>query len=159
MRNIVGRSIALTCVLALVAGPLQGAGAVNTTGTWKLNVGKSDYGKRPKPKEVTVTIEHKEPSLKYTVTGTDGEGKPISIQFSGAIDGKEYPLTGSQYVAKISVKRINDRTTESIGKSADGKVVENVTVTVSADGKTLTRTAKITSPEGSFTTKGVYEKQ
>ena len=159
MRNISGRSVGLMCVLALLVGPLQGAGAVNTTGTWKLNVEKSDYGKRPKPKEVTVTIEHKEPSLKYTVTGTDGEGKPLNIQFSGAIDGKEYPLIGSPNVAKVSVKRINDRTTEAVGKSGDGKVVENVTVAVSADGKTFTRTAKITSPEGSFTMKGVYEKQ
>jgi hypothetical protein len=158
MRNIVGRSVVLTCVLALVAGPLEAA-AVNTTGTWKLNVEKSDYGKRPKPKEATVTVEHKEPSLKYTVTGTDGEGKPMNIQFSGAIDGKEYPLIGSANVAKVSVKRINDTTTESIGRSADGKVVENVTVTVSADGKTLTRTAKVTRPDGSFTTKGIYEKQ
>ena len=159
MKNIVGRSVALTCVLALAAGPLQGAGAVNTTGTWKLNVAKSDYGKRPKPKEATVTIEHKERSLKYTVTGTDGEGKPLNIQFTGAIDGKEYPLIGSPIVANISVKRINDRTTESVGRSADGKVVENATVTVSADGKTFTRTAKVTLPEGSFTIKGVYEKQ
>ena len=157
MKNIVGRWVALTCVLALVSGPLQGAGAVNLTGTWKLNVAKSDYGKRPKPKEAT--IEHKEPSLKYTVTGTDGEGKPLNIQFAGAIDGKEYPLIGSPIVANISVKRINDRTTESVGRSADGKVVENVTVTASADGKTFTRTGKLTLPEGSFTTKGVYEKQ
>ena len=89
MRNISVKSVVLTCVLALGATSLLGAGVVNTSGTWKLNVEKSDYGKRPKPKDITVKIEHKEPSLKYTVTGTDGEGKPLNIQFSGAIDGKD----------------------------------------------------------------------
>jgi len=123
-------------------------------------VEKSDYGKRPKPTSLTVNIDHKEPSLKYTVIGTDGQGKPINIQFAGAIDGNEYSLTGTpNNVATVSAKRINDTTTESVGKSADGKVVENVTVTVSPDGKTLTRTAKIQGPDGEFTMKGVYEKQ
>jgi len=39
------------------------------------------------------------------------------------------------------------------------KVIENVTVTVSPDGKTLTRIAKIQGRDGEFTMKGVYEKQ
>ena len=79
---------------------------------------------------------------------------------TGAIDGKEYPITGApNNVAKVSAKRINDTTTESVGKPSDGKVIENVTVTVSPDGKTLTRIAKIQGPDGEFTMKGVYEKQ
>jgi hypothetical protein len=160
MRNITGKSIVLTCVLALGAASLLGAGAVNTSGTWKLNAEKSDYGKRPKPKDVTVKIEHKEPSLKYTVTGTDGQGKPLNIQFSGAIDGKDYPITGApNNVAKVSAKRVNDTTTESVGKSADGKVVETVTLTISPDGKTFTRVAKVKGPDGEFTLKSVYDKQ
>ena len=160
MRKIPGKPIVLTCVLALSVASLLGAGVVNTSGTWKLNVEKSDYGKRPKPKDITVKIEHKEPSLKYTVTGIDGEGKPLNIQFSGATDGKDYPVIGAtNNVAKASAKRVNDTTTESVGKSADGKVIENVTVTVSPDGKTLTRVAKVKGPDGEFTLKSVYDKQ
>ena len=160
MRNITGKSIVLTFVLAFGAASLLGAGAVNTSGTWKLNLQKSDYGKHPKPKDITVEVEHKEPSLKYTVTGTDGEGKSLNIQFSGAIDGKDYPITGApNNVAKVSAKRVNDTTTESVGKSADGKVLENVTVTISRDGKTLTRVAKVNGPDGEFTIKSVYDKQ
>lgn len=160
MWNIPSKSSVLTCILALGAASLLGAGAVNTSGTWKLNVEKSDYGKRPKPKDIMVKVEHKEPSLKYTVTGTDGEGKPLNIQFSGAIDGKDYPITGApNNVAKTSTKRVNDTTTESVGKSADGKILENATVTVSRDGKTLTRVAKIKGPDGEVTIKAVYDKQ
>ena len=57
MRNIPRKFIVLTCVLALSAASLLGAGAVNTSGTWKMNIDKSDYGKRPKPKDITVTPE------------------------------------------------------------------------------------------------------
>jgi hypothetical protein len=73
---------------------------------------------------------------------------------TGAIDGREYPITGApNNVAKVSAKRINDATTESVGKPADGNVIENVTVTVSPDGKTLTRITKIQGPDGEFTMK------
>ena len=124
MRNIPVKSVVLTCVLALGATSLLGAGVVNTSGTWKLNVEKSDYGKRPKPKDITVKIEHKEPSLKYTVTGTDGEGKPLNIEFSGAIDGKDYPVIGAaNNVAKASAKRAMPRAkmsrSSTIGWKAD----------------------------------------
>jgi hypothetical protein len=50
-------------------------------------------------------------------------------------------------------------TTESVGKFADGKVIENLTVTVSPEGKTLTRVAKVKGPDGKFTLKSVYPKQ
>lgn len=51
---------------------------------------------------------------------------------AGIIPSPETPNN----VAKVSAKRTNDSTTESVGKSVDGKVLENVTVMISADGKT-----------------------
>ena len=45
----------------------------NFTGTWELNVGKSDLGGAPITKLV-VQIEHQDPALKYTAKGVaDGQ--------------------------------------------------------------------------------------
>jgi hypothetical protein len=72
----------------------------NISGTWKLSVEKSGYGNRPKPKSALLSIEHREPALKYSVIGFDTEGKPFRSAFAGAIDGKEYPTTGNRNVGK-----------------------------------------------------------
>jgi hypothetical protein len=78
---------------------------------------------------------------------------------TGATDGKEYPITGPpNNVAKVSAKRINDTTTESVGKPSDGKVIENVTVTVSQTARLLPESPR-SRPDGEFTMKDVYEKQ
>ena len=39
--------------------------AGDMSGTWVLNIGKSTWGKHPKPSNGTITIEHREPSFKY----------------------------------------------------------------------------------------------
>jgi len=57
---------------------------VNSARILKLNVEESE-----KPKNLTVNIDHKEPSLKHAVTGTERQGNPSNIQFLGAIDASE----------------------------------------------------------------------
>ena len=55
MNTIIGKHI-LGCFVSLLmlwASPLK-AKNLNTSGTWKLNAEKSDYGKLPKPKGVMV---------------------------------------------------------------------------------------------------------
>jgi hypothetical protein len=152
---VVGVAIA---VAVLWTKPAQ-AEVADISGTWKLNVEKSDFGKRPKPKSATLKLEHKEPSIKYTVTGTAGDGKPMKIDFSGTLDGKDYPVHGSPFAAKSNATRVNNSTTKGVSTSSDGKTVETYTVTISKDGKTLTRKATVKGPDGEFTTLAIYDKQ
>ena len=149
---------ALVTSVALWARPAS-AEVSNFSGTWKLNVEKSDSGKRPKPKDATLTIEHKDPSIKFSITGTAGNGKPMKIEFSGSVDGKEYPVVGSPYSSKLAITRVNDSRTKGVATSADGKTVETYTVTLSKNGKTLTRKGIVKGPDGEFKTLHIYEKQ
>src|SRR5258707_12832743 len=58
------------------------------SGTWKLNVSKSDFGPLPAPDTRTDTIEHKDPSLKAATSQDGAQGKQ---EYTLAIttDGKE----------------------------------------------------------------------
>jgi len=142
----------------LWVSPLN-AKILNTSGTWKLNAEKSDYGKESKPKGVMVKVVHKEPAFKYSVTGTNAEGQPINVEFDGAIDGKPHKETGPQGGTTVTYKRINDSIIEGTSTSADGKTTETFTLAVSKDGKVVTRKATVKGPEGEYKAVQVYEKQ
>jgi hypothetical protein len=74
-------------------------------------------------------------------------------------DWKDVPAAGSPTFDMVSRRRISPTTTEATYKKA-GKVVTVNTVVVSADGKTLTATAKGTDAQGrAVSNVQVYEKQ
>jgi len=81
-------------VVALVSGTSAQA-PKGLEGTWKLNVAKSKFSPGPAPKEMTLTIEAAGPGRKVSVTGVDGEGKPIAWGYTGNFDSKQNRLTGS----------------------------------------------------------------
>ena len=107
-------------------------------------------------KGAMVKIVHKEPALKYSLTGTDGEGRPMNLEFDGAIDGKPYKETGPQGGGTVTYNRINDSTLEGTSKWPDGKTTDTFTLTVSKDGKVFTRKLTIKGPEKAME---VWEKQ
>ena len=141
MRNaIVTLFTALTLFVAT-------AGADQLSGTWSMNAEKSMYSPGPPPKSLTVVIESDENNYKVDATGTDGDGKPIHVQYSAKFDGKDYPATGIANADAVSVKRIDAITVETLQKK-DGKVVMTVTTKVSADGKSRTSTWRGKNAEG-----------
>lgn len=130
----------------------------NISGIWKLSIEKSSYDNRPKPKSALLSIEHREPALKYSVTGFDTEGKPFRSAFAGAIDGKEYLATGNRNAGKERYRRIHASLVESVWTSSDGNTVETYTVAISKDGKQMTRKGTLKGPEGEFQTLEVYDR-
>jgi hypothetical protein len=76
-------------VSALILGGIAQA-ADNQAGTWKLNVAKSKYSPGPAPKDGTLTIESQADGLKFTIHGTDAEGKAVHFEMSPKYDGKDY---------------------------------------------------------------------
>jgi hypothetical protein len=147
MRNkrLVGFAIVtlLTALTLFVAT----AGADQLSGTWSMNAEKSMYSPGPAPKSLTVVIESDENNYKVDATGTDGDGKPIHVQYNAKFDGKDYPATGIANADTVSVKRIDANTVETMQKK-DGKVVMTVTTKVSADGKSRTSTWRGKNAEG-----------
>ena len=131
---------ALTLVVAAAA-------ADQLSGTWKMNAEKSKYSPGPAPKSLTVVVESDENNYKLEATGTDGDGKPLHVQYTAKFDGKDHPATGIADADSVSVRRIDANTVETLQKK-DGKVVMTITSTMSKDGKTRTSTWRGKNAEG-----------
>jgi hypothetical protein len=115
-------------------------------GTWKLNEAKSKIAPG-QPKNNTVVYEAAGDKVKVTVEGTDSDGKPTQNEWTGKFDGKDYPVTGDPTSDARSYKKVNDSTLE-------------LTVVVSADGKSRTLTTSGTDSQGKkFKSVAVYDKQ
>lgn len=67
----------------------------------------------------------------FTMTSPTGES------YAAKFDGTDYPATGTHYYNAVSLKKINANTIEETDKR-DGKVVDVSTMTVAANGKTMT---------------------
>jgi hypothetical protein len=147
----------LTLALCFVAGAVCFASDAQM-GTWKLNEAKSKVA-AGMPKNSTVVFEAAGESVKVTIDGTDTEGKPAHNEWTGKLDGKDYPVTGDPNSDARSYKQIDDHTLTFTIKKA-GKVTITGRVVVSADGKTRTVTTSGTDPQGKkFNSTTVYDKQ
>jgi hypothetical protein len=151
------RTITLSLLLCFVGAAVCFA-ADPQMGTWKLNEAKSKIG-AGSPKLTTVVYEAAGDSVKVTVDGTDGDGKPLHNEWTGKYDGKDYPVTGDPNTDTRSYKKVNDQTLAFTNKKGD-KVTISGRGVVSADGKTRTVTITGTDSKGKkFTSTAVYEKQ
>jgi hypothetical protein len=101
------------------------AAADQLSGTWKMNPERSKYSPGPAPKDLTVVVESDENNYKLDANGADGDGKPIHVQYSAKLDGKDYSATGIANADSVSLKRIDANTIETLQKK-DGKVVKRV---------------------------------
>jgi hypothetical protein len=151
------RTIVLTMALCLAAVTVSFAGNANL-GTWKLNEAKSKIPAGA-VKNNTVSYEMVGDSVKVTVDGTNGDGKPTHNEWTGKFDGKDYPLAGDPTADMRSYKKVNDHTTHLTNKK-DGKVTLSGQIVISADGKSRTLTVSGTNAKGEkvkYT--AVYDKQ
>src|SRR5271168_5227898 len=84
-------------------------------GTWKLNEAKSKFSPGAS-KNTMVVYAADGDSVKVTVDGVDGDGKPTHNEWTGKFDGKDYPLTGDPTSDSRSYKQVNDRTLDLANK-------------------------------------------
>ncbi len=151
------RTILLTLLLCFVGAAVCFADDPQM-GTWKLNEAKSKIGEGS-PKLITVVYEAAGDSVKVTVDGTDGDGKPLHNEWTGKYDGKDYPVTGDASTDTRSYKKVNDHTLAFTNKKGD-KVTISGRGVVAADGKTRTVTLTGTDSKGKkYTSTAVYDKQ
>lgn len=150
------QSLAAAVLVSLVGAVTVAQSSNPLVGTWKLNVEKS---KAPF-KSGTSVIEAAGKGIKFTVDLVGTDGSKSHWGFTGNFDGKDVPVTGdSPYGDTVSVTRVNDRTIEIHGKYK-GKPTTTHVITVSADGKTRTSTAKGVDKTGkAVDSVSFYEKQ
>jgi hypothetical protein len=128
-------------------------------GTWKLNVAKSQFNPGPPPQSLTLKVESSGQGEKVSTEGVNADGTRTATQYTANFDGKDNPLTGSQVADTVSLKRIDQRTTERTDKKA-GAVAQTLKRVVSQDGKTMTVTVKGKNAQGQDVNNTlVFEKQ
>lgn len=133
-------------------------------GTWKLNTSKSKSSPIPVAQSMTVKFESDGEKVRRTVTGVDGEGKPIMQGgpegSSVAWDGKDHAVSAPNGPPMtIAVKRVNDYRNDVTVKQ-NGKVTVTVRSVVSKDGKIMTNTVDGVNEKGEkFHQTEILEKQ
>ncbi|HKV04802.1 MAG TPA: hypothetical protein VJO53_06820 [Candidatus Acidoferrales bacterium] len=137
-----------------------GGPAPNLSGTWKLDLLKSDFGQIPPPAGQTDTIEDNEPTVKIAVDQKGGMMGDTSYTTTVSTDGKETTSSGMGGAPVTSTAHwdgaaliVDSKTTF---QGADIAIKDNFTL--SSDGKTLTEATHIESGMGNFDEKMVYDK-
>lgn len=139
-------------LLFAVAAALSAETKPNFTGTWKLNVAKSD-ARDDGPQSLTVTVDHKEPTLTYTVKGTPG-GQDIGETATLRTDGT--PTKGSNDITIVG--HWDGPTLILEGTAPDTSPIFEVHLSLSADGKTITRVVIVKNGNQQETRHEIYDK-
>jgi hypothetical protein len=133
----------------------------NLSGTWVLDVSKSDLGQMPAPDSRTDTIEHKEPSFRVTVNQTGGAMGQMTFTMNAVTDGKTvstWTIFGSD--AKSTAQWDGN----TLVVHTDTKIQQDPATfvsryTLSPDGNMLNVQGHFSGPMGEGDTKLVYTKK
>jgi hypothetical protein len=131
------RTIGLTLGMLFVGLAMCSAQNPNI-GTWKLNEAKSKIP-AGSAKNLTVTYAAAGDSIKGTIDGVDGQGKPTHSEWTGKFDGKDYPVTGDPTSDTRAIKQVDDHHYDLTVKKG-GKVTLTGKAVIAADGKSRTVT-------------------
>ena len=128
-------------------------------GTWTLNVAKSTYDPGPPPyKRATYTIEPAGDGLKVTYEMVHPRVGLTHLEWTGRLDGRDYRVQGLDEVVTYAYRPADEGSYEVTVKF-DGRVTAISTITLSADGRTMTTTTKGRGGRGQqVVTTTVYEK-
>lgn len=156
---MIRKLLSITFLLAMALITVVAQQKTDFSGTWKLNVDKSDFGVLGGPTSRTDVITHKDPSITNHVTTEGPQGK-LDYTLNYSTDGKEVTNTIGERVLKSTAKWDgNNLIVNSKLKLNDTDVDVVATWTLAADGKTLTLSVHITSAMGDADQKFTFEKQ
>jgi hypothetical protein len=142
----------------LFAASLVAQGKTNFSGTWKLNVSKSDFGPLPGPTSRVDVIEHKDPALKVTTTAETAQGNQ-SFTSNFTTDGKEVVnKRGPQELKSILTWDGSKLVVNSKLNMNDQDIAIKAVWSLSADGNTLTQNVHLAAQMGEADQVMVYEK-
>ncbi len=154
--------VALLLVVLLVAGETARSQplTMKLAGTWKLNVAKSQlHGPPPQSETGTVEASSTDTTVtKYTVSGTGADGKAFNFSFNGKVDGEHYPvMSDGQETGKIAWRRTGTRQLSGHEILNDGSTSSS-TLTLSADGKSMTIREHVNGKQGAYDLMEVWDK-
>ena len=140
------------CALSVLAGALSTPVLIHAqgktdafVGTWKLDVDNSVFDPGPPPISRTMTIVPVDNGQTHQIDSMiplSGMTKTaVSFSYTAKFDGTDAPVMGSSNLEAVSIKRIDARSIERVGKIR-GMAAEMCTMKVSPDGRRLTMVVK-----------------
>jgi hypothetical protein len=146
-------------ILTLALGLVQAQAKSDFSGTWKANIGKSDFGPAPPPDTMIQKIVHEDPSLKINLAQTGGTGD-IAYDTVYTTDGKECVNRIGDNEIKTTLKWEGDDLVADSKGSWDGNdFTAKDRWTLSDGGKTMTVQRRLSAGGTDFDMKLVFEKQ
>jgi len=131
-------------------------------GVWKLSAERSKYESGGAPKSFTRTYEDRGGGTIFMTTDVSIPQGSTRAYLVYRRDGKPYPeaAVGADSIRMVTVRAVGPRT-EDIYFIVDGKPSDTPsTVTISADGMTMTQVVSGTNSKGRpFTNTVVYDRQ
>ena len=156
---MIRKLLSITFLLALPLVTVVAQQKPDFSGTWKLNLAKSEFGVLPPPESRTEVITHKDPTLADAVTQEGAEGKQ-QYTANYTTDGKEVVNMIGPREVRATIKWVGNSLAMTAKFQYEGAdVVGDNTWTLSADGKTLTMSIHYSSSIGEADQKFVYDKQ
>jgi hypothetical protein len=148
----------LAALAVFFAGITLAFAADANMGTWKLNEAKSKIA-AGSPKNTTVVYAPAGDSIKVTVDGVLGDGKPSHNEWTGKFDGKDYPIVGDPNADSRAYTKVDDNTMTLVNKKA-GKVTVTGKIILAADGKSRVLSTSGADASGKvINSTFVYDKQ
>lgn len=154
----------------LVAGIFACVGMAQSkpdfSGTWNLNVSKSDFGPVPGPNSETLMITQDGPKVTESIKYDDDQGKQ-GYDLAYTVDGPEivYPADSAPHIGIVALQKLKANwqgtslvLTESLKYQEDGDVTGTIGRVLSADGKVLTMNFDLMTPMGAMARKYVFDR-
>jgi hypothetical protein len=109
-------------------------------GTWHLNLKRSKYAPGPPPRSETRTYQPDGNEVRVTITRVLADGRSEVVEYTANYDNPR-PVTGSDEIDRILMKRINEYTSEAVLSHA-GNIFGIARRVISPDRKTMTITLR-----------------
>lgn len=152
MTKLQGRLLAIVIVSLLGNGasaalPQKSKVRRNASGTWNLDLTKSEFGEAPIPKSAHLSVTIKGKRLSWT-NDVGADGNRVKTFFDGAMDGKKYPVRSEPDRGAVSASYTlnKDGTTHAAIKSPTGRM--EMTISLSRDAGTLIIKNELTDNSG-----------
>lgn len=125
--------------LGLAAGPLSAQATPNFSGTWALDLARSNFGELPAPQSRVDVIDHQEPRLVIKRT-TVNAGTEVLTSLTYVVDGQPHQNSaGGAPVSSVLKWEGTTLVVTSTLTTPQGEVSITDRMSLSADGNTLTQ--------------------
>lgn len=139
--------LAFLCASFMLAASLAAA-KPNFSGTWLINLPKSDYGRIPPPEKLARTVKHSDPNITVSTTQSR-QGKESTASFTYTTDGKETSNKTPTGEVKVMAKWEGDILVVESTREIQGTEVKQIDRwTAAEDGKSMTVVVTLKSPQG-----------